>query len=83
MEANIIKVGNSKGIIIPSKFLKLIGLTDKVIIEVEDNKLIIEPIEDNVRSDWNELFAKANSKDDREILIPDVFENETFEDWTW
>jgi len=83
MEANIIRVGNSKGIIIPSKFLKLIGLSNKVSIDVEDNKLIIEPVEENSRADWNDLFVKANSKDDTEILIPEVFENETFEDWTW
>lgn len=56
MEANIIKVGNSKGIIIPSKFLKLIGLHEKVRINVEDNRLFIEPIEEHPRSDWEELF---------------------------
>lgn len=83
MEANIIKVGNSKGIIIPSKFLKLIGISDKVNIDVEDNKLIIEASGQNAREDWNHLFIKANSNDDREILIPDVFEDETFEEWTW
>ncbi|MDE3743996.1 AbrB/MazE/SpoVT family DNA-binding domain-containing protein [Maribacter polysaccharolyticus] len=83
MEANIIKVGNSKGIIIPSKFLKLIGLSNKVSIDVKDNKLIIGPVEKNIRQNWNTLFAKANSKDDRDILIPDVFEDESFEDWTW
>ena len=83
MEANIIKVGNSKGIIIPAKFLKLIGLSDKVSIGVEDNKLVIEPSKEGLRADWNNLFAKANSIDDTEILIPDVFEDENMKDWTW
>jgi len=83
MEANIIKVGNSKGIIIPSKFLKLIGLNERVSIDVEDNRLIIESIEDNPREKWESLFQKANSKDDMDILIPDVFEDESFEEWKW
>ena len=60
MEANIIKVGNSKGIIIPAKFLKLIGLSDKVKIGVEDNKLVIEASKEGLRADWNNLFEKAN-----------------------
>ena len=83
MEANIIKVGNSKGIIIPSKFLKLIGLNERVSIDVEDNRVIIESIEDNPREKWESLFKKANSKDDMDILIPDVFEDESFEEWKW
>lgn len=83
MEANIIKVGNSKGIIIPSKFLKLIGLNEKVRIEVEDNRLIIQSLEENPRSDWEALFSAANSKNDTDILIPDVFEDESFEEWQW
>jgi antitoxin MazE len=49
MEANIITVGNSKGIIIPSKFLKLIGLENKVSIEVENNKIVIESSKQDVR----------------------------------
>jgi antitoxin MazE len=83
METNIIKIGNSKGIIIPAKFLKLIGLCDKVSIGVEDNKLVIEPSKEDLRADWNKLFAKANSKGDAEILIPDVFSDENIEDWKW
>ena len=71
------------GIIIPSKFLKLIGLKDKVSIHLDDNKLIIAPIEENVRANWNNLFSRANSKEDNDILIPDVLEDESFDDWTW
>ena len=83
MEANIIKVGNSKGIIIPSKFLKLIGLNDKVKIEVEDNKIVIEPLNRKPRANWDKIFSKLNSKENKEILIPDIFEDESFDEWTW
>jgi antitoxin MazE len=83
MEANIIKVGNSKGIIIPSKFLKLIGLGNKVSIEVEDNRIIIEPAKEIVRENWSRLFINAHSKNDKDLLIPDVFEDESFDEWAW
>lgn len=33
------------------------------------------------RSDWDEKFEKEQSKEDKEILIPDVFEDESFEEW--
>jgi antitoxin MazE len=83
MEANIITVGNSKGIIIPSKFLKLIGLENKVSIEVENNKIVIESSKQDVRYKWNELFKKADSLNDKDILIPDVLVDKPFEDWVW
>jgi antitoxin MazE len=83
MEANIITVGNSKGIIIPSKFLKLISLGNKVSIEVENNKIVIESSKQDVRYKWNELFKKADSLNDKDILIPDVLVDKTFEDWVW
>jgi len=83
MEANIINVGNSKGIIIPSKFLKLLGLHKKVNIDIEEDKIVIKQASKTIRQDWDELFVKANSMDETEILIPDVFEDESFEEWTW
>jgi len=83
MEANIIKVGNSRGIIIPSKFIKLIGLGNKVSIKVEDNKIVIEPAKEIARENWDRLFIKANSKKDKVILIPDVFKDENFDEWAW
>lgn len=83
MEANLIKVGNSKGIIIPSKFLKLIGISERVKINVEGNKLIIEPIADEPRKDWAEVFKQNDSCNPQENSIPDVFEDEPNADWTW
>ncbi len=41
METKIINIGNSKGIIIPAKLLKLLGLKDRVWLAIAENKLII------------------------------------------
>ena len=83
MEANIIPVGNSKGIIIPSKLLKLLGIHNKVTMAVKGSSLIVEPLEESPRRGWTEQFLKAGSQEDKELLIPAVFEDETLEDWQW
>ncbi len=83
MEAYIIKVGSSKGIIIPSKFLRLIGLDDRVNIEIENDKIIIKSILKKPRENWNKMFVNVNSKKDKDILIPDILEDESFDEWTW
>ena len=83
MESKLINIGNSKGILIPAKILRLLGLKDKVQIAIEDNKLIITPTGEEARADWAERFARADSLNESTELIPDVFEDEDFDDWTW
>ena len=84
MEAKIIKVGNSKGIIIPSKFLKLIGLEEKVAIEIEDDKMIITAAKSKPREGWENMLAEDVAKYGQpERLMPDSFEDENNTDWEW
>ena len=83
METNIINVGNSKGIIIPAKILKLLRIKDKVRISIEGNKLIIKSLDSNPRANWSEQFMNANHENNDSVLLPDVFEDESFDDWTW
>jgi antitoxin MazE len=83
MEIKLINIGNSKGILIPAKILKLLGFKDKVQIAIEDNKMIIEPIGAQLRAGWAERFANADSLKDDSELIPDVFEDEDSDDWKW
>lgn len=84
MEANIIKVGNSKGVILPSKLLKLIGIKDKVIIEIIENRIMISPVDKKVREGWEDQIKKeVDNNGHGEKLIPDVFSDEELEDWKW
>ena len=84
MEANIVKVGNSKGIIIPSKLLKLLGLEKKVNINVEENKIIITPKTRKVREGWEEMIKTEVEKNGSpKKLMPDFFEGEDTDDWSW
>ena len=84
MEANIIKVGNSKGIIVPSRIMHLIGLKEKVHIDIEGGKMVITPVAKEVREGWEELIKNEIQKDGQpERLMPDVFEDEQKNEWEW
>ena len=84
MEAKIINVGNSKGIILPSKLRKLVGLKDKVSIDVKGNKIIITPAEKKVREGWEEMIREEVEKNGfGEKLIPEVFSDEDLDEWKW
>ncbi len=84
MEAKIIKIGNSKGIIIPSNLLELIGLEERVSIKIEDDKLIISSIKSEPREGWEEMLAEDVAKYGQpERLMPDFFEDEDKGDWEW
>lgn len=84
MEANLIKVGNSKGVIIPSKLLRLIGLKERVQIKVQDKKIIITPAKKTAREGWEEKIKNEVEKNGQpKRLMPDVFEDEQHSEWEW
>ena len=83
MEANIINIGNSKGIIIPAKFLKIFGFESVVNVEVDQGKLIISPAT-KPRADWDKIIeneVKNNGQPNQ--LIPDFLDDESNNDWQW
>jgi antitoxin MazE len=82
MEANIIKIGNSKGVIIPAAFLRKVGAVEKIEIQLRDDGLFIKPLH-KPREGWEAAAKKAHQEKDDTFLIPDVFEDETMEEWTW
>lgn len=83
METKLINIGNSKGILIPAKIPKLLGIKDKVQVAIDGKKMIIEPMASRPREKWAERFRKEGSSDEESTLLPDVFKDEDFEDWTW
>ena len=84
MEANIIKVGNSKGIILPSRIMRLIGLKERVHIDIEGKKIVITPAVKKAREGWEEMIKdEVQKKGQPERLMPDVFEDEQNNEWEW
>ena len=84
METKITKIGNSQGIIIPKAILEQCGLTDKVSLEVKDNRLIVSQIVANPRQGWEEAIIAAGVDEDEELLMGDYLEHSwDEEEWTW
>jgi antitoxin MazE len=84
MESKITKIGNSQGIIIPKKIMEQCGLTDKVNLEVQDNRLIVSQIVENPRKGWEESIIAAGVDEDDELLMGDYLEHSwDEEEWTW
>jgi len=82
METNIIKIGNSKGVIIPSQLLKKVGAKSKIEMEIKEGGLFLKPVK-KPREGWAEAAKAAHQEGEDQLLFPDVFEDETMEDWTW
>lgn len=86
MEVSIIKIGNSKGVIIPARFLKKLGAQSRVEIKVEmeerEGGLFLKPIK-KPREGWEKAAKAAHKEGEDEMLFPDVFDDEKTEDWTW
>lgn len=80
MKADIIKIGNSKGIRIPASLLKQCGIDKKVEIEVRFNNIIIKPIK-SPREGWGAAFKKMTKQGDDQILIPDDLDADLLEEW--
>lgn len=80
MEANVIKIGNSKGVRLSKTILEKYEIGEKVEVILEKDQIILRPIK-QPRQGWAEAFKKMHENGDDELLIPDVFEDEDLEEW--
>ena len=85
METTIVKIGNSRGLIIPKKLLTAFGEAKQVDIQVKDGGLIITRLSEiKARSNWEQLFydaiAKGFTPENDVIDIENDFDKK---DWTW
>lgn len=77
MEAKIIKVGTSVGLIIP-RFIAVEGgfnTGSPINIEYNQDQIVITKIKD-VRKGWAEAFAKYAAEGEDEMLVPDHVDEE-------
>ena len=80
MEVSIIKIGNSKGLRLSKTILEKYQIKDKVELILEKGQIILRPV-DNPRKNWDKKFKEMSKNDDDTLLINDVFEEDTFEEW--
>ena len=83
MNASIIKIGNSRGLIIPKKMLQELGAESEVNIEYQNGGLFISPI-DVTRKGWAVAFKKsAGEQGKQEDMFEGVENDFDQEEWTW
>ena len=81
MQVSVVPIGNSKGIRIPKKLLYHCGIGDKLELNVEEDRIVLEPVRKNPRAGWAEAAQKMHERGDDKLLIPDVFADEEFLEW--
>lgn len=80
MHLPVIKIGNSKGIRLSKMLLERYGIRDRVELILEKGRIIIKPVKDP-RQGWDDAFREMHEKGGDALLMPDVFEDETPEEW--
>jgi antitoxin MazE len=81
MEISVINIGNSKGIRLSKTILEKYNILDKVELVLEKGFIIIKP-KAEPRSGWEKAFKKMHESGDDKLLMDDVFEDESFEEWS-
>lgn len=80
MEAKVVKVGTSLGMVIP----RFIAVEEKLVqgspinIEYSNNRIIVTKLEKS-RSGWAEAFAKYAAEGEDEQMLPDFMDSEAEE----
>jgi antitoxin MazE len=82
MEVSIINIGNSKGIRLSKAILEQYNISDTVELILEKSKIVLNP-KSNPRKGWEKSFKQMHANGDDQLLINDVFDDETFEEWYW
>lgn len=82
MRADIVPIGNSKGIRIPKTILEQCHIKKEVVLEVEDDSIIIKPVKRVPRKKWEQCFKKMKENKDDKLVIDDKIDLDIVE-WEW
>lgn len=80
MKTSIVKIGNSKRLLLSKFILKKYNIEDKVELIFEKGQIILKPVSSPEKNREKE-FRKMNENGDDKLLINDVFKDENFEEW--
>ncbi|MDK9719540.1 MAG: AbrB/MazE/SpoVT family DNA-binding domain-containing protein [Trichlorobacter sp.] len=80
MLAQLVSIGNSKGIRIPATLLRQYGLSDTVELLPGKDEITIRPVRGKPREGWEQAFSAMHACGDDQLLIDDTLDQE---DWEW
>lgn len=84
MKARLVRIGNSRGVLIPNPLLDQTGFRDEVEIEVENDHLVIRAVS-HPRAGWAEAFQAMADRGDDALLDGDALCLTRWEEekWEW
>ncbi len=77
MNAKLVQIGTSRGVIIPKKFLVGLGIKNELDMEIVRDRIIFKKKEDP-RKGWEEAFSFYKEEE-----IEDFIDNDSDKEWTW
>jgi antitoxin MazE len=78
MQIPVIQIGNSKGIRLSKTLLSKYNVKDKVELVLKDDHIILKPVS-TPRKNWEAAFIEMHRNGDDNLLIDNVFEEETWD----
>ena len=81
MRINIVKIGNSRGIRIPSFILKECDFTNEVELKVIRGNIVLSPIK-TTRAGWDGIYSDMHENQDDSLILNDSLDLDS-EDWEW
>ena len=78
MRASIIKIVNSKVILLPKSIIDQYNIQGEMEIILNEHDITLKPIK-KAREGWEEAFKQMHANGDDRLLIDDVFEDEIFD----
>jgi antitoxin MazE len=79
--AHLIKIGNSKGLILPTELRRKCHIEEDVEYEVKNNRIIISGLPKQTRKGWREKLLKLKANEDRTPAFMEGISNNIDEDW--
>lgn len=82
MRANVVRIGNSRGVRIPKAILATCGIEDTVDLTVADGKIVLQAAP-RVRQGWAEAAEEMARHRDDELLEPVIPTRFDEDEWEW
>ena len=80
MKIPIIKIGNSKGILLSKTVMERYGFKDKAEIVLKRDSIELKVV-NAPRQGWDEAFLQMHSKGDDSLPDNDVLDDDLLEEW--
>ena len=82
MRANVIRIGNSRGLRLPKPLLEQCGIGEVVDLAVENGRLIVTPLR-RPREGWAEAAHTMATRGDDRLLDPETPTAFDRSEWSW